>query len=74
MSYYWAIFQKVRSNVFRYDTRIYLESLDEPNDDDICIGAVVGKNPGSAKANNINSTSLQQIRLDGQGNRKNYVK
>lgn len=39
--------------------------ISKPSDDDICIGAVVGKNPGSAiSAENING-SLQSIDLNG---------
>ncbi len=65
MSYFWAKFQKIGIDVFRYDTRIYLQSIRAPSENDICIGAIVGKNPGSAKANNLNIIPLQQIKLDG---------
>ena len=65
MPYFWAIFKKIGTNVARYDTRIYLNSIEVPKEDDFCIGAIVGKNPGSAKANDTNNTSLQQINLDG---------
>lgn len=65
MSYFWAKFQEVDGNVFRYDTRIYLSPIENPCNEDNCIGAVVGKNPGSAKANNPNNHSLQEIKLDG---------
>lgn len=50
MSNYWAKFKKVDDDTFRFDTRIYLIKISEPSDDYICIGAVVGKNPGSAIA------------------------
>lgn len=65
MSCFWAQFQMIGIDVFRYDTRIYLKSIRAPSENDICIGAIVGKNPGSAIANNLNIMSLQQINLDG---------
>ena len=64
MSYFWAKFEKVGEHIFRYDTRIYLCSINKPTNNDVCIGAIVGKNPGSAKANNENNPSLQEIKLD----------
>lgn len=65
MSNYWAKFKKVNNDTFRFDTRIYLNEISRPSDDDICIGAVVGKNPGSAiSEENING-SLQCIHLNG---------
>ncbi|OOP73200.1 hypothetical protein [Clostridium beijerinckii] len=65
MSNYWAKFKEIKGNTFRYDTRIYLKKINKPSDEDICIGAVVGKNPGSAiPAENI-TDNLQSINLDG---------
>lgn len=40
----------IGDEIFRYDTRVYLNPIDFPRGDDICIGAIVGKNPGSAIA------------------------
>ncbi len=42
-----ARFQKINGQLLRFDTRIYLESFIE-HEDSVCIGAIVGKNPGSA--------------------------
>lgn len=65
LSYYWARFKKIDNNIFRFDTRVYLKSIKNPSDSDICIGAVVGKNPGSAAPIYPNSDELQKINLDG---------
>lgn len=65
MSHYWARFQKVNNDIFRYDTRIYLKPSNSPREDDVCIGAIIGKNPGSAVATCLDKTSLQKINLDG---------
>ncbi len=45
---YYARFESVADYVFRFDTRIYLgdHKLDESGE---CVGAIVGKNPGSAR-------------------------
>lgn len=64
-SYYWARFEKKGNHFFRYDTRIYLEEVQNISDDDVCIGAVVGKNPGSAKPSDEKSNAMQMIYLDG---------
>ena len=65
MSHFWAKFEQHGVNLFRYDTRIYLNSISTPSDSDICIGAIVGKNPGSAIAINCSHAELQPINLDG---------
>ncbi len=65
MSYYWAKFKQISNNTFRFDTRIYLNLTSDPSDNDLCIGAIVGKNPGSAIPSSSNNTSLQKIVLDG---------
>ena len=48
MGYYWAKFENHNENLYRFDTRIYLEKINEILENDECIGAIVGKNPGSA--------------------------
>lgn len=53
MSHYWAKFIASENQLFRLDTRVYLNDIVEPFETDICIGAVVGKNPGSARPGNI---------------------
>ena len=64
-NYYWARFEEVDSNMFRLDTRIYLKSVDKPSDKDICIGALAGKNPGSAIPKIKNNADIQPIDLHG---------
>lgn len=65
MSNFWAKFKIEDSKLYRFDTRIYLNKIDNPENNDVCIGAVVGKNPGSAKPTRIENNSLQKINLDG---------
>jgi hypothetical protein len=45
---YWAKFRIIKETCLRFDTRIYLEAVMGLKVADPCIGAVVGKNPGSA--------------------------
>ena len=59
-----AKFTKSEYGIFRYDTRIYLEPTNAPSDKDYCIGAIVGKNPGSAKSSDINLNGYDVIDLD----------
>jgi hypothetical protein len=63
MGNYWAIFEEIEGDVFRFDTRIYLKPIESPETNDECIGAIIGKNPGSAKASRI-SSELQPINLE----------
>lgn len=65
MTHFWAKFKKRDLNNFRYDTRIYLNKISHPESTDNCIGAIVGKNPGSANPIDKNNSSIQEIRLDG---------
>ncbi len=64
MSYYWAKFRSINGETFRLDTRIYLNGIAEARNEDLCVGAIVGKNPGSAKPSSL-SGDLQQIELKG---------
>ena len=64
MTQFWAEFKKLGNNIFRFDTRIYLDPIDEIKDSDNCIGAIVGRNPGSAKAGIIGK-GMQPIAPDG---------
>jgi hypothetical protein len=64
MSHFWAKFLSIDGETFRIDTRIYLKEINSPKKDDPCIGAIVGKNPGSAKPS-ASSGELQPIELDG---------
>jgi len=63
MGYYWAKF-KEHDNLYRFDTRIYFESVNEILDRDECIGAVVGKNPGSAIPNGAATGQFCEINLN----------
>lgn len=44
---YFARFENIDGDLFRFDTRIYLNGFD-PERESVCVGAMVGKNPGSA--------------------------
>jgi len=59
---YYARFEPVAGHVFRFDTRIYLGKHDA-NEDGECVGAIVGKNPGSAKPTQLGV--LAPLNLDG---------
>jgi len=59
---YWAEFKQIGEDIFRFDTRIYLEPIDAIENNDRCIGAVVGKNPGSAQSSSIGN-GIQRILL-----------
>ena len=48
MPFFWAKFENIHGHTFRFDTRIYFTDIVELEVNDVCIGAVVGKNPGSA--------------------------
>jgi hypothetical protein len=63
MPLYWARFERRGTNLFRFDTRIYLEDLEECGPDDTVVGAVVAKNPGSARPSDDDSTVLHPITL-----------
>lgn len=43
MSFFWARFQQIQDHDFRFDTRVYLTDVNKISEDDICVGAVVGK-------------------------------
>ena len=45
---FYARFEIIENNLYRFDTRIYFNNH-SPGSDDECIGAIIGKNPGSAK-------------------------
>lgn len=59
---YYARFESLAGHVFRFDTRIYLgkHNADEYGE---CVGAIVGKNPGSAKPTQLGV--LAPLNLDG---------
>jgi hypothetical protein len=61
MSYY-ARFETVADHVFRFDTRIYLSKHD-PQKSGKCVGAIIGKNPGSAKPTQLGVWA--PLNLDG---------
>lgn len=63
MSLYWAKFVKYGSNLFRLDTRIYLQPIAKCGPGDQPIGAVVGKNPGSARPTDARTEALHELAL-----------
>ncbi len=59
---YVAKFEMINGHLFRFDTRIYLGEYDlEANGK--CVGAIIGKNPGSAKP--TKHGRLELLDLDG---------
>lgn len=64
-NYYWAKFENIGNNIHRYDTRVYLIEINKPSDNDKCLGAIVGKNPGSARG----AISNELIQIDLQGDK-----
>lgn len=62
--HYWAKFRKYEGDLFRFDTRVYLQPVKGIDETDHCLGAVVGKNPGSAKPL-IGARGMRPISLDG---------
>lgn len=48
-----------------FATRVYLIEINKPSDNDKCLGAIVGKNPGSARG----AISNELIQIDLQGDK-----
>lgn len=65
MCCYWARFITKGQDTFRLDTRIYLNEIKKISVEDVCIGAVVGKNPGSAIPIGKITGDFQTIDLKG---------
>lgn len=65
MGNYWATFKKRGENFYRFDTRIYFDAVSSIEEKDICIGAVVGKNPGSALPKDVILNTPCEINLAG---------
>ena len=59
---YLARFEEIEGVLFRFDTRIYLNGY-EPENTGNCVGAIIGKNPGSAMPNKLNE--LIPLELNG---------
>ncbi|MDD5265665.1 MAG: hypothetical protein PHO08_00870 [Methylococcales bacterium] len=59
---YFARFEEIDGVLFRFDTRIYLNGY-EPENSSVCVGAIIGKNPGSAIPNKLNE--LVPLELNG---------
>ncbi|OLF75016.1 hypothetical protein AWH60_10305 [Pseudoalteromonas haloplanktis] len=59
---YVAKFKEIDGDLFRFDTRVYLNGYDA-NIDGACIAAIIGKNPGSASPTILDS--LAPLDLDG---------
>ncbi len=65
MPLYWARFVNGGSNgIFRLDTRVYLHDVARCMATDFAIGAVVAKNPGSARPSDVGARALQPIALE----------
>jgi hypothetical protein len=64
MNQFWADFQQIRGSMYRFDTRVYLSQVEMPCESDLCLGALIGKNPGSAKPDHV-TPGLSEISLDG---------
>lgn len=60
---YVATFEEVEGVLCRFDTRIYLGSYDWGKDS-ICVGAMVGKNPGSAMPSRLGELVPLELRGD----------
>jgi hypothetical protein len=60
---FFAEFRMHEGHQSRFDTRIYLREFDEPGPSDICVAAIIGKNPGSANPMRFNQ--LARLSLDG---------
>lgn len=45
---FYARFEIIENNLYRFDTRIYFNN-NSPGNNDECIGVIIGKNPGSAE-------------------------
>ena len=58
---YFAHFRMHEGNQFRLDTRIYLQD-EKPGEEDICVAAIIGKNPGFANGKKFDC--LAPISLD----------
>jgi len=63
MTSYWAKFVTNGHNLFRFDTRIYLHPVERCKPNDQPIGAVVGKNPGSARPSDAANEKLHELEL-----------
>ncbi len=63
MTSYWAKFVKHGPHLFRLDTRVYLQPIANCGPGDQPIGAVVGKNPGSARPSDATTGTLHELTL-----------
>jgi hypothetical protein len=59
---YFACFRTHEGHQFRLDTRVYLRD-EGPGTNDVCVAAIIGKNPGSATSKTLGR--LAPISLDG---------
>lgn len=60
---YMAKFDEIDGVLFRFDTRIYLGSYN-PSSESTCVGAIVGKNPGSAMPGNLGELASLELHGD----------
>jgi len=60
---YVARFEEIEGVLFRFDTRIYLGAYD-PSAKGVCVGAIVGKNPGSAAPQKLGELAALELKGD----------
>jgi hypothetical protein len=60
---YLARFEEIDGELFRFDTRLYLSGYDSSKKSK-CVGAIVGKNPGSAIPNTLNELVSLELNSD----------
>lgn len=68
-SYYWAKFKNENGLLIRLDTRVYLNEIELPKLDDPCLGAIIGKNPGSARPTDSSAAKSDFVSIDLSGDR-----
>jgi hypothetical protein len=61
---YYAIFKSIDGNLFRFDTRIYLDDQHSIEEDGEAVGAIIGKNPGSASPNQLDMLAHLSLNND----------
>jgi hypothetical protein len=60
---YFARFEEIDGDLYRFDTRIYLTD-GSPSEESSCIGAVIGINPGSARPKKLSEHCELELRKD----------
>lgn len=63
MGYYWATLEERGHNLYCFDTRVYFDSVDFIGANDLSVGIVIGKNPGSALPKDLISDNSNELNL-----------